>query len=114
MRCVYCLGQRQMRADQILLRGNEFYLCAPRGQLVEGYLVIAPYSCVGCLATLPPASFGEIGEHLALVRRFFADAYGVEQPIVYEQGRAGGGTTAAESGFPLHAHLCCLPLSIDI
>jgi len=113
--CVYCLGTRQLRDEQVLLRGDDLYLCAPRGQLVEGYLVVAPYRCVGCLAQLPPDCFPELARLLAAVTSFYARAYGIAHPLVYEQGRAGGGRTIDEErGFPLHAHLCSLPLAADL
>ena len=40
---------------------------------------------------------------------------GLAAATFYEQGRAGGGVSPEQvGGFPLHAHLCCLPLSPDV
>src|SRR5437762_7776005 len=110
--CVYCLRSGRLRREQILLRGRHLYLCAPRGQLVEGYLVVAPYECTGCLADLPAAFIPELVRLKKMVEEFYATAYGVWSATFYEQGRAGGGARAEE--FPLHAHLCCLPLTLDV
>jgi diadenosine tetraphosphate (Ap4A) HIT family hydrolase len=114
-RCVYCLDHGHLRDEQILARGEHLYLCAPRGQLVEGYLVITPYRCIGCLAHLPPAWFRELERLVASVTDFYARAYGTRRATLYEQGRAGGGASSDPAGgFPLHAHLCALPLDVDV
>ena len=115
MNCVYCLSSNELLREQILVRGHDFYLCAPRGQLVEGYLAIAPYRCIGCLAVLPRPWFDELQRMKALVADFYRDAYGIPNSTFYEQGRAGGGAAEdAAGGFPLHAHLCSLPLQVGI
>src|SRR3954451_208395 len=72
--CVYCLGTSVLRGDQILFRGRDLYLCAPLGQTVEGYLVIAPYRCTDCLAHLPLSSFSELLRINHLVEAFCAEA----------------------------------------
>lgn len=110
--CVYCLDNGVLRSEQIVWRGRDLYLCAPRGQLVEGYLVAAPYRCTGCLAELPNDQFAELLRIKQLIARFYRCAYGLRSALFYEQGRAGGGPVAA--GFPLHAHLCGLPLDLDV
>src|SRR4051812_46850788 len=110
--CIYCLDTGELRDEQVLLRGRDSYLCAPRGQLVEGYLAIAPYRCVGCLAMLPREQFAELQRFKNIVSAFYAHVYGVRHPMFYEQGRAG--RNVSSDSFPLHAHLCCLPLSADI
>ena len=113
--CVYCLDNALLAPSQVLLRGANLYLCAPRGQLTEGFLAIAPYRCIGCLAMLPPDWYAELEQMERVVASFYESAYGVATATFYEQGRAGGGATAEQAGgFPLHAHLCCLPLSLDM
>jgi hypothetical protein len=47
--CVYCLHNGYLSGEQVLLRGENFYLCAPNGQIVEGFLAIVPYDCSGAL-----------------------------------------------------------------
>ena len=113
--CVYCLDNALLVPSQVLLRGANLYLCAPRGQLTEGFLAVAPYRCIGCLAMLPPEWYAELEEIERVVASFYADSYGGAGATFYEQGRAGGGATAEQAGgFPLHAHLCCLPLAPDL
>jgi len=113
--CVYCLSTAALRDDQILLRGRGLYLCAPRGQLVEGFLAVAPYACIGALSRLPRASLDELERTIAMVGSFYAEAYGCRSWLVYEQGRGGGGASFdAEAGFPFHAHLCALPIDVDL
>lgn len=114
-RCVYCLGNGHLQGRQVLLRGSRLYLCAPRGQMVEGFLVIAPLACVGSLSALPAGWFPELKLMTGVVAKFYREAYGVEGGTLYEQGRGGGGRPADEAGgFPHHSHLCCLPLDLDL
>lgn len=113
--CVYCLDTQALRPEQVLVRGGRFYVCAPRGQLVEGYLAIAPYQCIGSLSLLDPDDFAELADLQALCAAFYRDAYGVDTPVFYEQGRGGGGAQVDPDGnFPIHAHLCGLPLSLPV
>lgn len=115
MNCVYCLESRELRDRQILLRAEHLYLCAPRGQLVEGYLAIAPYRCIGSLSQLPAEWFADLARLASVVAHFYEKAYGTKRMTLYEQGRAGGGASVdGDGGFPLHAHLCCLPVSVDL
>lgn len=113
--CVFCLANGHIRREQVLGRGDHMYVCAPRGQLVEGCLILATYDCVGCLARAPLEHFAELDDMLRIIERFYADTYRVENGTFYEQGRAGGGAvTDPDGGFPHHAHLFCLPLALDL
>jgi diadenosine tetraphosphate (Ap4A) HIT family hydrolase len=113
--CVYCLTNARFQPDQILVRGEHFYLSVPAGQLVEGYLVAAPYACVPALSRVPDDWFAELAAIRRLVGDFYRAAYRIEAPLVYEQGRAAGEATCdPEARFPYHAHLCSLPLEIDL
>jgi hypothetical protein len=112
---VFCLGNGHLREEQILERGDHLYLCAPRGQLLEGCLIIAPYRCIGCFARAPASHYAELERIQCVVEAFYADAYGVTGATFYEQGRAGGGAVIdANGGFPHHAHLACVPLALDL
>lgn len=113
--CVFCLGNRALTERQILLRGAHLYLTAPRGQLIEGCLIVAPYECIGCFAHAPTSYLEELTALQTVVGRFYAEAYGVTRPSFYEQGRAGGGAVRDPlGGFPYHAHMCYLPLDVDL
>ena len=110
--CVYCVRTGQLRPHQLVLQGRSLYICAPRGQVVEGYLVIAPYRVHGMCRRLSRRGVCELVQMKRLVEEFYAAAYNARSALFYEQGRAGGGGTAAD--FPLHAHLCGLPLDLDV
>jgi diadenosine tetraphosphate (Ap4A) HIT family hydrolase len=113
--CVFCLSSASFSDQQILLRGRTMYLCAPRGQLVEGFLAIAPYECVGALSLLPPESFLELERFANVIESFYREAYGCSSWLSYEQGRGGGGAMAdIEAGFPYHAHLCAVPMTVNL
>jgi len=114
-RCVFCRENDHFRDEQILVRDSSFYLCAPLGQLVEGYLVIAPYGCGTSLSQLPADRFAELDAMVAIVEDFYRLEYACADAIYYEQGRAGGGARVDPDGaFPLHAHLCGLPVACDL
>ena len=113
--CVYCLRNNQLREEQILMRGENLYVCAPRGQLIEGYLAIAPYHCIGSFSRAPESHLDELARMSAVVTSFYERVYGAHQATFYEQGRAGRGALLDKAaGFPLHAHLCCLPQPVDL
>jgi hypothetical protein len=112
---VFCLANGHLREEQILERGDHMYLCAPRGQVVEGCLIISPYSCIGCLARMPASHYVELERMRSVVEAFYADVYGLTRATFYEQGRAGGGAVIdAKGGFPHHAHLACVPAAVDL
>ena len=114
-RCVFCLENAALRDDQILMRGDLMYACAPRGQLVEGFAAVAPYACIGSLSQLTREALTELEEMIATLGRFYAETYGCEGWLLYEQGRGGGGSTVdPQDGFPMHTHLCALPLDVDL
>jgi diadenosine tetraphosphate (Ap4A) HIT family hydrolase len=114
-RCVYCLETGALRDDQVILRGERMYTCVPRGQLVEGFAAIAPYACLGSLSQLPPESLAELEEMVVTLGRFYSETYDCERWLLYEQGRGGGGLTVdPQDGFPIHTHLCALPLDVDL
>ncbi len=84
--------------------------------MIEGYLAIVPYECIGSFSQMPRETFPELKRLRSAVLGFYERAYGVTQATMfYEQGRAGAGASVAEiGGFPLHAHLCSLPLALDL
>lgn len=114
-KCVFCLDSREIAQSQILLRSDRLYLCAPRGQLLEGHLAIVPYECIGAVSMFPPPHLEELARLKSVVMQFYLEEYGIPEATVYEQGRGGGGARRDAAGcFPLHAHLCCLPAKVDV
>jgi diadenosine tetraphosphate (Ap4A) HIT family hydrolase len=113
--CVYCLENGHLSSEQVLWRGRHFYLCAPRGQLIEGFLVIAPYACATAITKLPHVVFDELVAMQTRVRQFYAATYKTTAALFYEQGRGGGSERVDPvDQFPLHAHLCCLPAALNL
>jgi hypothetical protein len=111
---VYCPANAELRDGQILLRDRGAYLCAPQGQFLEGYLAIAPYRCRGSLARLPARDFPAVVRLQRIAADFCRATYRAPQVTFYEQGRADADAGAPDETFPLHAHLCCLPLALDL
>lgn len=111
----------QIAPDQIVYRGEHVYVCVPLGQVIPGFLIIAPYTCdpglggAACMAGLPEGALRELHLLKGLVQRFFREVLDVHDPIFYEQGRAGGGSRHDATGrFSHHAHLCCFPGHVDV
>lgn len=113
MKCVYCLEEGEIAPEQVLVRGEHLYLCAPRGPIVPGFLAIAPFRCIGCVGAFPAEYFDELDRLVDRVRAFYRAAYGQRDATFYEQGRAGG-SLEGRPHFPLHAHLCCLPVDLEL
>ena len=120
--CVFCLKNKILNDEQILLRGEYLYLCAPLGQITEGYLIISPYSCnidigsrLGCLSSFNKNMFSELIIFKNIVKEYYKYRYGNYHPVFYEQGRAGGDKIYDTSGrFPHHAHFCGVPKNLNI
>lgn len=108
--CVFCPGNGHLETNQYLWRGRFAYLCAPRGQLVKGFLAVAPFRCVGSMAALTVEELSECAHICRIIESFYQTSYGVDAWTFYEQARGGGGRrTDPVGGFPLHAHLCGVP-----
>ena len=90
-------------------------MCAPKGQVIEGFLTVAPFECIGAYSSAPAGHLAELVELTETITQFYERAYRTARATVYEQGRAGGGAVLdATDHFPLHAHLCFLPLEVDL
>ena len=117
--CAFCVANSTMAPEQVLVESDSLYIVAPRGQLMLGFLIIAAKSCDPSLGGLPCYSkasaheIAELSELIRIVESYYIDALGATAWTMYEQGRAGGGATVDKvGGFPHHAHLCCIPVSL--
>jgi len=112
-RCLFC-PPVAIRPSQLLTTTPHFYLLAPRGQLVEGYLSIVTHECgdeprLRSFADVPDTWQTELSWLCQVVRAFYVDAYQADT-LFYEHGRGGGGASAFHDGsYSLHPHLCSLP-----
>lgn len=118
--CAFCSPEQSFEPTQILLRGEYFYLLAPKGPPKEGYLMIVPYLCQNlenkfrCFANLPLYQANEFENIKKIVEGFYKYCYRVSAGLYYEQGRGGGDDVDLLQGYSHHAHLCCIPADINI
>jgi hypothetical protein len=125
--CAFCLSPagragRPTPDPSVLLSGRHHYVMAPLGQLMEGFLLIMPHTCVTgdgrrrrCVSQLVDDELGELRQLTDLVSEFYESAYGLTEVTFYEQGRAGGGLESDLSGrFYHHAHVCCVPARVEL
>ena len=113
-RCPFCFPAR-IEPAQLLVSTEHFYLLAPAGQVVEGFLCIMTHACrdaptrLRCLDDIPVAAVPELLALRQLVEDFYRDVY--QAPTVfYENGRGGGRESSFVGGnFTFHPHLCALP-----
>ena len=112
--CVFCNIEDNFSPEQMIYHNDRFYLCVPKGQIVEGFLILSTYQHVKCMSELSKSDFSMIEEIICLVNKFYSYAYQVSDFVIYEQGRAGGGAEYdTMSYFPYHFHLCFLPIKYD-
>ena len=112
--CPFC-HPASVSPRQLLATSEHFYLLAPAGQLVEGFLCVLTHSCrdapdrLRCLDDIPEHWAAELHSMEEMIRCFYRSAYGVPA-LFYEHGRGGGGASSLPGGdFVFHPHLCALP-----
>jgi len=119
-RCIFCAPWLYDQGNQILLRSDHFYLFAGLGPIVEGYIIIAPYSCddpgipLRSISNAPPELVDELLFLRGLVSHFYREQY--RRPgMHFEHGRAGVCLPAQnDTKHCYHAHLCCYPVSYPL
>lgn len=114
--CVFCNTKDSFKDEQILYKGKYFYLVVPKGQIVDGFLIIAPYSCDisnGGIISLSTASnevFNELKALIKHIKKFYKYSYNIDSFSYYEQGRGAEGKIRDDlNDFPIHSHVCTLP-----
>jgi hypothetical protein len=118
-RCPFCFPAA-IAPSQLLVATEHFYLLAPVGQIVEGFLAIMTHSCrdasprLRCLDDIPTAWVSEMNAMRDVITSFYRDVY--DAPVLfYEHGRGGGYDSSLPGGdFVFHPHLCALPGDLDI
>lgn len=118
-RCPFCFPAAIV-PSQLLLTTEHFYLLAPAGQVIEGFLSILTHACrdapnrLRCLDDIPESWTGELAAVGGLVARFYREVYEAP-PVFYEHGRGGGHLSSFPDGdFVFHPHLCALPGELTI
>lgn len=115
-KCVFCNIEDNFTEEQILYRGKYFYLVVPKGQIVEGYMIISPYKCdihdggIRSLSTAPKEVFKEMKAILEHIKKFYEFSYNIDSFSYYEQGRGAMQNEVDDlNAFPIHSHVCTLP-----
>jgi len=118
-RCPFCFPAA-IAPNQLLAATEHFYLLAPAGQMVEGFLGIMTHVCrdgaarLRCLDDVPAHWVTEMRALRNLVIQFYADVYHTSA-LFYEHGRGGGTASSPPGGdFVFHPHLCALPADLDL
>lgn len=117
--CPFCFPAHISPA-QLLVSTPTFYLLAPAGQIVEGFLCIMTHTCsdeparLRCLDDVSEDCVDELRALRSMVIQFFGDVY-KEPPIFYENGRGGGHYSSLPGGtFKFHPHLCAIPARLKV
>jgi len=118
-RCPFCFPAA-IAPNQLLATTEHFYLLAPAGQLIEGFLGIMTHACrdepvrLRCLDDIHGEWVGELLALRDLVSDFYRDVYRLPA-LFYEHGRGGGYRSSPPGGdFVFHPHLCALPGDLDV
>ncbi|OCA55560.1 hypothetical protein [Photorhabdus namnaonensis] len=122
MGCIFCHPESSFEKDKILLRGKYFYVFVPKGQIIEGYIIIATNKCetdaggYRCFAEIyDEEAIKELKEFKNIINDFYREYYNISNPLCYENGRAGGCIIMdPNQKYCYHAHLCCFPTEIDL
>jgi len=110
--CLFCDPQIHGQARQVLLRTKNFYLFSPLGAIIDGNIIITPYSCTNqnsSISEISKENVAEFNKLRDLVKEFYIYRYG-HPGLAFEHGRVGtclirkNGTKHC-----YHGHLCCYP-----
>lgn len=117
--CLFCYPAA-ISPRQLLVATDNFYVLAPIGQVIEGFLSIFTKTCqdepvrLRCFDDLPGSWKPEVEELKSLIQDFYRDTYSAPA-VFYEQGRGGGSRSRfLEERYSYHPHLCALPGPLEI
>ena len=118
-RCPFC-SPIAASPRQLLVSGEHFYVLAPAGQIVEGFLGVFTHSCrdsvsrLRCLDDIPRHCVRELRELQSMIAEFYEASYRAPA-MFYEHGRGGSGTSSLPGGhFVFHPHLCAMPGPLSV
>lgn len=114
--CLFCNPKIHGQEGLVLLRTPHFYLFAPLGAIINGYIIITPYSCtkgIMSMSELPINQINEVYKLRELVSQFYLFKYG-HPGLSFEHGRAGSCLISKHgTKHCYHGHLCCFPGIVD-
>jgi len=96
--------------NRILLETDNFVVFPTLGQIVEGYLLIAPKKHYLAIGEIPRANYKELEEVQGKVKTILSETYG--SPLFFEHGatsRKKRGGCCIE-----HAHIHAVPVQVEI
>ncbi|HLD58433.1 MAG TPA: hypothetical protein VI977_02215 [archaeon] len=96
--------------NRILFESKNFVVFPTIGQIVEGYLLIAPKKHFISIAAIPKSMFSELEKLQKKVRAVLEENYST--PLFFEHGPVS--ETKKGSCCITHAHLHAVPIELDI
>lgn len=107
--CRFCFPPER---ERILYETGHFYVMVSLGLVVEGYLLIVSKEHIGACLHLPQRYLEEFIGLKELVKAKLIAAYG--SCIFYEHGKIGTSLLGKDHHHCFHAHLHCVPVSIQL
>lgn len=110
--CPYCdeFEKGSKYGNKILYESNNFVVFPSLGQIVEGYLLIAPKKHLIATGEIPTELYPELNSVYQKVKKVLSDVY--ESPLFFEHGPISqnkrGGCCIE------HAHFHAVPVKVDI
>jgi len=114
--CEYCaefrrgyLGVQEI-GNRIVYETNNFVVFPSLGQIVEGYLIIAPKNHYICIGGIPEELYSELEDMQQKVRKILEESY--TTPLFFEHGPV---SSSRKGGSCIdHAHFHAVPVKLDI
>jgi thiamine-monophosphate kinase len=118
--CLFCEPGKHGQAGQVVLRSDSLFVFAGLGAIVDGYLIVTPYTCesddgsVRSLGSLPRHQLDEIRFLREIISRYYRSRYGMPG-MSFEHGRAGACLISSDDTLHCyHPHLCCYPADLPL
>lgn len=102
-RCPFC--DRRVFEDRLILESKNFVVFPTKGQILEGYVLIAPKRHIICFGELSETEMEEFAKLKTQVTDLISTAYG-QRPIFFEHGVVGQSVK--------HAHFHGVPTDTDL
>lgn len=119
--CLFCSPEHHNQGDLILLYSDNFYLFAPLGAFIEGYIIIASRTChykgnkIRSISEIPVEWMDELGFLRGVVSDFYRFTYDNNPGLSFEHGKAGACISiSGETQHCYHPHLCCFPVNFPL
>ena len=110
--CPYCdeFENGPKYGDRILYESKNFVVFPALGQIVEGYLLIAPKKHYIAMGEIPSRLYSELSSVCEKVRKILSENY--QKPLFFEHGPVS--QTKRGGCCVDHAHFHAVPVNVDI